>query len=279
MSTSVSEWYYILEGQEQGPLSEEDLKHVFECGALPLTTPVWRDGMEEWVQAKDCGVLIRAPLPNDALPHPSLTKPQTQDAEALKKRGSLVSGKTVLVSLVLIATSLIGWRLIDRRVLRNDGNATINDRRGSYLNQSFDQVTTTLLGQGFSKRGGRLKDAVCFLPNTQSVPVVFVADDGDRISSITFLISFALIEIDTPSLEKQKKVLLNAASMVARSVAALFQDEESLADWYIDTLLEGRKAVYDAGRATFEATKDVHGARLQFKLLKDRSIELEVRPI
>ncbi len=48
----MAEWYYILEGEEQGPISEDDLKHIFDSGALPLTTPVWREGMDDWVAAE-----------------------------------------------------------------------------------------------------------------------------------------------------------------------------------------------------------------------------------
>ena len=50
----MPEWYYRVDEQEQGPLSEEDLRHVFECGALPPTTYVWREGMQEWCRVSEC---------------------------------------------------------------------------------------------------------------------------------------------------------------------------------------------------------------------------------
>src|ERR1700716_331031 len=50
----MSEWYYILDETERGPVSEDDLKHIFASGTLPLNTPVWREGMEDWTAAGDC---------------------------------------------------------------------------------------------------------------------------------------------------------------------------------------------------------------------------------
>jgi len=47
----MSEWYYILEGRPQGPLSEPEMRHVLSCGALPSTTLVWCEGMSAWTNA------------------------------------------------------------------------------------------------------------------------------------------------------------------------------------------------------------------------------------
>ena len=44
-------YYYILEEKQQGPVSEPDFRHIFDSGALPMTTPVWSDGMEGWEPA------------------------------------------------------------------------------------------------------------------------------------------------------------------------------------------------------------------------------------
>ena len=47
----MTEWFYRLDGVNQGPVSEADLKHIFDSGALPLTTAVWQEGMEDWIEA------------------------------------------------------------------------------------------------------------------------------------------------------------------------------------------------------------------------------------
>ncbi len=49
----MTQWFYRLNETNQGPVSEDDLKHIFESGALPLTTTVWSEGMNEWVEAKN----------------------------------------------------------------------------------------------------------------------------------------------------------------------------------------------------------------------------------
>jgi hypothetical protein len=48
----MSEWYYILEGTVQGPLSPADMRHVFDCGALPHFTKVWSKTLDDWVSAE-----------------------------------------------------------------------------------------------------------------------------------------------------------------------------------------------------------------------------------
>lgn len=47
----MAEWYYRLEEDVQGPLGEDEFKHIFQNGALPMTTEVWREGMKDWVEA------------------------------------------------------------------------------------------------------------------------------------------------------------------------------------------------------------------------------------
>src|SRR5215204_2028400 len=41
-------WYYSVDGQTLGPLSEAELDQQVKSGALPPTVYIWRDGMAEW---------------------------------------------------------------------------------------------------------------------------------------------------------------------------------------------------------------------------------------
>lgn len=41
-------WYYTLEGQTYGPISEGDLDSRVGSGSIPSSTLVWRDGMAAW---------------------------------------------------------------------------------------------------------------------------------------------------------------------------------------------------------------------------------------
>lgn len=45
-------WYYTLNGQQAGPISEAELAQMLN-GALPSDTMVWKDGMADWLPAQD----------------------------------------------------------------------------------------------------------------------------------------------------------------------------------------------------------------------------------
>ena len=41
-------WYYALNGSQQGPVSEEQLVQLVSSGTINSTTLVWREGLPEW---------------------------------------------------------------------------------------------------------------------------------------------------------------------------------------------------------------------------------------
>jgi uncharacterized RDD family membrane protein YckC len=41
-------YYYAVNGQQTGPVSEEQLRQMVASGSLPAETPVWREGMADW---------------------------------------------------------------------------------------------------------------------------------------------------------------------------------------------------------------------------------------
>jgi hypothetical protein len=45
-------WYYTLNGQQAGPVSQAELAQMLN-GALPSDTMVWKDGMGDWLPAQD----------------------------------------------------------------------------------------------------------------------------------------------------------------------------------------------------------------------------------
>lgn len=48
---SMEEWYYALNGAQQGPVSREVLLQLLGSRQLPATSLVWREGMADWVAA------------------------------------------------------------------------------------------------------------------------------------------------------------------------------------------------------------------------------------
>jgi uncharacterized RDD family membrane protein YckC len=41
-------YYYAVNGQQTGPIAEEELRKMVAAGSLPPETPVWREGMADW---------------------------------------------------------------------------------------------------------------------------------------------------------------------------------------------------------------------------------------
>jgi len=50
-------WYYEMQGASRGPVAHEELAEKFAVGALPPTTLVWREGMDDWQPANRVGGL------------------------------------------------------------------------------------------------------------------------------------------------------------------------------------------------------------------------------
>ncbi len=63
---SPSEWYYAKNDQQIGPVSAAQLKQLAEAGELRPDALVWREGMEEWVEARNVKGLFEATGPKEA---------------------------------------------------------------------------------------------------------------------------------------------------------------------------------------------------------------------
>jgi hypothetical protein len=75
----ADQWYYSEQGQQKGPLAEEELKQLALAGQLKPTMLVWKRGMTQWTQANQVDGLFPPPTPPDPdAPPPipdSLTSP------------------------------------------------------------------------------------------------------------------------------------------------------------------------------------------------------------
>lgn len=57
-----TQWYYTENGQQQGPVSAQELRAYADSGRLRPTDLVWREGMANWVEAQKVkGLLPAAP--------------------------------------------------------------------------------------------------------------------------------------------------------------------------------------------------------------------------
>jgi hypothetical protein len=67
------EWFYVHNGKQHGPLTEDSLKEELRSGRLPADSDVWCDQMDDWTSANQlplfAAVIPKAPPP---VPKPSL---------------------------------------------------------------------------------------------------------------------------------------------------------------------------------------------------------------
>jgi uncharacterized membrane protein len=54
------DWYYVVDGQQVGPVSEQDLKALVDAGTVTGETLVWHEGMENWVPQNTVAAEIAA---------------------------------------------------------------------------------------------------------------------------------------------------------------------------------------------------------------------------
>jgi hypothetical protein len=48
----MNEWYYAAANNQQGPVSEQDLKKLLSEGTINGETLIWKEGMAEWTMLK-----------------------------------------------------------------------------------------------------------------------------------------------------------------------------------------------------------------------------------
>ena len=68
-NTTIMNWYYAVDEQQVGPLTEAEFNTLVQQGTIKPDTKVWRDGMPDWVNYAD---LAYAPQPAGVAPAPAL---------------------------------------------------------------------------------------------------------------------------------------------------------------------------------------------------------------
>ena len=76
----MSQWHYSKSGQQQGPVSSEQLKQLAASGQLQPSDLVWKEGMGQWAEARRMkGLFPDAPTADSHVPPPM---PSENDATA-----------------------------------------------------------------------------------------------------------------------------------------------------------------------------------------------------
>ena len=64
----MREWLYDQQGEEQGPIPEDNIVELFRSGQLTADTLVWTEGFDEWTVARDVENLVPAAQSPEAIP-------------------------------------------------------------------------------------------------------------------------------------------------------------------------------------------------------------------
>lgn len=136
-----SSWYYADGDMDKGPINESQLRELFRSGKLNSNTLIWRDGMKDWVPARQVkGMAVPTESPGSAKSKP--TRRQTEPAAGLVERFHLANplyyGKRIGQPLMLLGLLLvllakgcdsIGQRYVDRMNGKNQlAVSRFNDR-------------------------------------------------------------------------------------------------------------------------------------------------------
>lgn len=73
----VVEWFYASGKTRLGPVSESQLRGLFDCGAISGNTLIWHSGLEEWVQGQTVAQFMDVCRDRST----ALVKPPTFNAE------------------------------------------------------------------------------------------------------------------------------------------------------------------------------------------------------
>lgn len=77
----MSEWYFIKNGQQQGPVGSDQLKQLAATGTLGREDLVWKNGMQDWIKAATVnGLFTVAPLAAPVMAPPMAAAPPPQYA-------------------------------------------------------------------------------------------------------------------------------------------------------------------------------------------------------
>ena len=48
----ASQWYYLVNNEQQGPVSSAELKQMATAGQIQPDTLIWKEGLDDWVSAQ-----------------------------------------------------------------------------------------------------------------------------------------------------------------------------------------------------------------------------------
>jgi hypothetical protein len=110
------QWYYTENGEQRGPVSEEQLKELAASGRLKPTETVWKQGLAQWTKASQMPGLLAT---SDASRPPPIPRQGTADRMQLVLGGfspvARVAGRPMLAAGLVLVLLARGCDLLAKR--------------------------------------------------------------------------------------------------------------------------------------------------------------------
>lgn len=100
----ASEWHYLKDGQQVGPVSTERLKELAAAGGLKPADLVWRPGLAEWVAASRFKDLFPRAM---TVPPPIPVGGASAEGSPISLGGDAGKGNKISVALIVIGAMLL----------------------------------------------------------------------------------------------------------------------------------------------------------------------------
>jgi len=118
----MEQWHIIVNGQQSGPISLEELKQRIDAGSVTAKDLVWRQGMQQWQPAGSVAELFDAGQVPQGMPG-SYLKPH---------RGGAILALGILGLLVCFVMGIVAWVM---------GNNDLREMTAGQMDRSGEQLT------------------------------------------------------------------------------------------------------------------------------------------
>lgn len=165
-------WHVVIDGKQQGPLSNTELKALADSGQLKPRDKVWKEGLDEWVSANKIKALFLPPPPSQAKvdPTPTVLEEEKKPIEDYDPLGDTINAiasvqeaaQKKAVNLLYRLMDCIGALPLLGRVVRN--------RRGSVIASFVIFILILGLGHTLSLIESKTPDGKPYLSYNPKAP-------------------------------------------------------------------------------------------------------------
>ena len=131
----MSQWHYSKSGQQQGPVSSEQLKQLAASGQLQPSDLVWKEGMAQWAEARR----MKGLFPAEMNP-PSSSVPNGNDATARPTVSTFAQPPSIAVQPAVLRQKVEGLRQsIIQQILNQSANVPDSEPIATFRKGYADQ--------------------------------------------------------------------------------------------------------------------------------------------